>query len=199
METAKDSGKRILLILLKSFIVHTATILSKELKMSRWGVWKILKKLEEDKLILLNQIGEGKTSTYGIKLNWDNIMTEKTLVLYLTQDALRYKRWRYDFEILEKKVEFLILYGSILYSLKEANDIDILGIAKKNKIRGINDLIFEIQKIQNKKIHSINLTNEELKQELKRKNKAFVDAIERGIVLFGQEKFVNFMRKIHEN
>lgn len=199
METAKDSGKRILLILLKSFIVHTATILSKELKMSRWGVWKILKKLEEDKLILLNQIGEGKTSTYGIKLNWDNIMTEKTLVLYLTQDALRYKRWRYDFEILEKKVEFLILYGSILYSPKEANDIDILGIAKKNKIRGINDLIFEIQKIQNKKIHSINLTNEELKQELKRKNKAFVDAIERGIVLFGQEKFVNFMRKIHEN
>src|SRR3989344_6563177 len=175
METAKDSGKRILLILLKSFIVHTATILSKELKMSRWGVWKILKKLEEDKLILLNQIGEGKTSTYGIKLNWDNIMTEKTLVLYLTQDALRYKRWRYDFEILEKKVEFLILYGSILYSPKEANDIDILGIAKKNKIRGINDLIFEIQKIQNKKIHSINLTNEELKQELKRKNKAFVD------------------------
>ncbi|MEK6875985.1 MAG: hypothetical protein AABX63_01120 [Nanoarchaeota archaeon] len=180
-------------ILLRDFSSHTATSLSKELKMSRWGLWKILKKLEKDKLIEIEPIGAGKTSTSIIKLNWDNVLAEKTLALSLTQEAVKYKRWMHDFSNLQEEVDFLILYGSILYS-KEANDIDIIGVAKEKKLTKINDIIFKIQETQNKKIHSINSTQKEFKQELKKPNKAYLDAVRKGVVLLGQENFIRFVK-----
>lgn len=196
METAKKPSQKIMLALLKEIGVHTATLLAKKLKMSRWGVWKILKKLEYDKLIVLSPIGSGKTSTCTIDLNWNDVLTEKALAFHLTQEALKHKRWRFDFEKLEKEVEFLILFGSIIQFPKDASDIDILGVTKENKIGKIGNIVLEIQQAQNKKIHSINFTKKELKQELKEKNKAFIDAIKEGIVLFGQEKFISFMREV---
>ena len=192
-----SKSQKIMNILLKDFSRHTATSLAKELKMSRWGTWKILKKLEKDSLILIEPVGSGKTSTSIIKLNWDNILTEKTLALSLTQEALKYKRWLYDFSSLQQETEFLILYGSILYG-KEANDIDIIGIVKEKKLGKVNDLVFKIQEIQSKKIHSINLTQKEFKKELKKPNKAYLDAVKKGIVLLGQENFIKFVRGLSE-
>jgi len=192
-----SKSQKIMNILLKDFSRHTATSLAKELKMSRWGIWKILKKLEKDNLIIIEPVGSGKTSTSIIKLNWDNILTEKTLALSLTQEALKYKRWLYDFSSLQQETEFLILYGSILYG-KEANDIDIIGIAKEKKLGKVNDLVFKIREIQSKKIHSINLTQKEFEKELKKPNRAYLDAVKKGIVLLGQENFIKFVRGLSE-
>lgn len=198
MVIANSKSKMILLILLKDFSrTHTITSLAKELKMSRVGIWKILKKLQSEQFITLTPVGSGKTNTHTIELNWDNVLTEKALAFYLMQESLKHKRWRFDFEKLEKKVEFLILFGSIIQSPKYANDIDIFGVAKENKIGKIGDIVLKIQQTQNKKIHSINFTRKELKQELKEKNKAFIDAIKECVVLFGQEKFINFMKEVH--
>lgn len=197
MDTIKNSSQRIITILLKDFTrTHTATILSKQLKMSRWGIWKILRKLEKDTFIILEKIGTGKTSTYKVILNWDNILVEKTLVFSLTQESLKYKRWRYDFSDLEGKVDFLILYGSILHFPKEAKDIDIIEIAKEKKLAKLNDIILKIQETQTKKIHSINLTPKEFKKELKEPNRAFIDAIKKGVILFGQENFIKFIKEL---
>lgn len=194
METIVKTQK-IMVVLVKDFGSHTATSLSKELKMSRWGVWKILKKLEKNNFIIIEPVGSGKTSTTTIRLNWDNILAEKTLALSLTQEALKYKRWLHDFSSLQQEVDFLMLYGSILYS-KEANDIDVIGIAKERKLAKINDKIFKIQETQNKKIHSINLTQKEFKQELKKPNNAYLDAIKKGVILFGQENFIKFVKEM---
>ena len=38
----------------------------------------------------------------------------------------------------------------------------------------------------------------EFENELKRKNKAFIDAIKKGIILFGQENFIKFMRGLQK-
>ena len=58
-----SKAQKIMNILLKDLSSHTATSLSKDLKMSRWGLWKILKKLEKDKLIEMtnnkNSYGSG--------------------------------------------------------------------------------------------------------------------------------------------
>src|SRR3989344_7586740 len=134
METDKPNTK-ILKILLKDLAIKpTITFLAKETRMSRVGVWKIIKKMEKDKLILLNPIGAGKTSTYSISLNWENLLVEKTLALALTEDALKQQRWLSNFAELENKLDFLIIYGSILYSPREAKDIDIMGITKEKKL-----------------------------------------------------------------
>lgn len=193
METDKTKF-RILKILLKDLLIKpTITSLAKEMGMSRVGTWKTLKKLEKEKLISLSPIGTGKTSTYVISLNWDNPITEKNLVLALTEDAIKNQRWINNFAELEDKVNFLIIYGGIINHFKEADDIDILGVTNKNNFAELDESIKRIQKTQLKKIHALNFTQTEFKQELEKPNKAFIDAVKKGIILFGQEKFIKFI------
>ena len=164
--------------------------------MSRVGIWKILKQLESKKIIKLKRIGSGKTSTSIITINFDNILTKKSLALYLTEESLSQERWRTNFSDLEKETEFIILFGSIIKFIKEAKDIDIVIVAKSGKSIKIQKILDKIQKSEIKKIHNINFTQEELRRELEKKNKAFIEAIKNGVVLFGHEKFVDFMVEI---
>jgi len=185
----------ILKILLKDLSKkHTVTSLSKERGISRVGSWKLLKELEKEKLIILTSIGPEKTSVQEASLNWDNPLLEKILALLLTEEALKQNKWRYNFKELQNKVDFLILFGSILHSPKEANDIDIINLVsdEKNFVK-IDKMITDIQITQDKKIHSINITEGELKHELKNKNKAYIEALKKGVVLFGQENFIKFI------
>ena len=193
METI-NKAHEIMILLLKDFNSHTATSLSKKLEMSRWGMWKILKRLEKEHLIILKRVGSGKTSTQTIGLNWGNVLTEKNLALALTQEALRYKRWRFNFEKLEKYADFLIVFGSVLHSPEEANDVDVLVVAEKKNLSSIGDLIDEIQVSMEKNVHSINFTKSEFKKELKKGNKAYMDAVKKGVILFGQENFIKFIK-----
>ena len=195
----KHTIKKVLLLLLKDFsATHTITSLANELHLSRVGAWKVIKKLEEDNFIVVRPTGSGKTNTFLLKLNWDNILVEKTLSLYLSEEALNQKRWEANFAELEGKMDFLILYGSILHFPQEAKDIDLLGItSQKNKFVEIQQIIDRIQKTQSKKIHIINFTKMEFQEELLKPNKAFIEAVKKGVILFGQENFIRFMKKIN--
>src|SRR3989344_8527219 len=198
MLTENLTYKKVIWILFKDFSTeHTITSLAKFAKISRVGAWKILKKLEHEGLIELNPLGDGKTSAYMVHLRWENPLLAKILILFLAQEASKYKRWAFDFSDLRDKVEFMVLFGSVLFSFKDANDIDILCLVKEKNIGKLGDIILNIQKTQDKKIHSINFIKRELKQELKEKNKTFIDVFKKGIVLFGQENFVNFMKEVH--
>jgi len=197
MVTRDLTAKKVMLHILKDFSsTHTITILAKELGLSRVGIWKVLQKLDDNKYILLKTIGTGKTSASVITLNWENPILKKTLSLYLTEEALKQRLWQVNFANLEKLVDFAVLYGSILHFSQEARDIDILGIIPKKNFVKIPIIIDKVQKTQSKKIHSINFTENEFKAELQKPNKAFIGAVKKGIVLFGQEKFVEFMRGI---
>jgi len=184
-------------ILLKDFSrEHTITSLAKDIGNTRMGIWKTLKKLQSEKLITLEPIGKGKTSTYLIRLNWKNSLVEKNLNLLLTEEALKYTRWLANFSELENKADFLILYGSILHSPKEAGDIDLLGVIEDNKkVSGMKEIIEKVQISQIKKIHFIDFNEGDFKEELVlEKNPAFIDALKKGVILFGQEKFIRFVR-----
>ena len=102
----------------------------------------------------------------------------------------------HNFAELENKVEFLILYGSILNNPKNAQDIDIINISDKKKFVMIQKIIDKIQKTQLKKIHAINFTKTEFKEELITENKAIIDAVKKGIVLFGNERFIELIKEL---
>ena len=192
-----ETRQNVLKTLLQDFSAkHTVTSLSKASGMSRVGVWKVLKKLEAKKLVVLAPIGIGKTSAYSVSLNWNNVLTERGLELLLMEEAHKGERWLANFAELGKKAGFLVLFGSVLYSQRDANDIDILVVASKKRFLEINMIVSRIQRTQIKKVHATNLTESELKEELLKHNKALLDAIKKGVVLFGQEKFIQFVRRL---
>jgi len=191
------STTKIILLLFKDFsTIHTITSISDKLKISRVGVWKIIKKLESKKYLCVLSVGSGKTSTSTIKINWDNILVEKSLALYLTEEAQKQKRWLTNFAGLEKVIDFVILYGSITHSPKQAKDIDIVVVTQKKMLLKTQVVVDNIQKTLDKKVHGIYFTPSEFEKELQKPNKAFIGAVKTGIVLFGQEKFIKFMKKV---
>ncbi|HDK42555.1 MAG TPA: hypothetical protein ENG87_04195 [Candidatus Pacearchaeota archaeon] len=192
----ESSAKKLVLLLFRDFSkTHTVTSLAEELKMSRIGIWKILKRLQSENFIKLISAGSKKTSAFIININLDNVIVDKTLALYLTEEAIRQKRWRSNFSDLENIADFIILFGSALYSSQKANDIDIIIVSQKRKFIKIQKIIDRVQKTEMKKIHNINFTEAEFIIELKKHNKAVFDAVERGVILFGQEKFIKFMKR----
>lgn len=189
---------KILIVLLKQFSIDwTISSLASEINLSRVGTWKVLKKLEQDKFVILKSIGQGKTNVMSIKLNWENLVLEKKLSLILAEESLKYQRWLNNFEELRNITYFTLIYGSILHSPKEANDIDILEvISNKKEFIKIEKVIQRVQKTQIKKIHSESFTKEEFRIEIKKPNKIFIDAIKKGVILFEQENFVKFIREV---
>lgn len=199
MGTESHTSDRVLSILLKEpFVMHTATSIAKSLNITRQGTWKILNRLAKNKLINLEFVGKAKTSTATIKLNWPNPATEKTLSLILTNESLKQQRWRVNFAEIENDVNFLILFGSILNNPKEANDIDLLAIVKKKKFKMVEELIIKAQQSLLKKVHLVDLTEREFGQELRKPNKAYLDAIKKGAVLYGHDDFIRFMKGLQK-
>jgi len=198
METKEKTSERILKIVFKEpFSDHTASSLAKTLNISRQGVWKTLTRLLKEEIISLKSIGDTKKSTFDITLNSKNPVTAKTLSLLLEKEAVRYEKWRDNFKKIEKNTLFTILFGSILHSPKEANDIDLLMVVKsKQDFKDVERSIIEAQQTQIKKIHALDVTQEELKTELKNKNRAYIEAIKKGVVLFGQDNFIKFIMEI---
>ncbi|MEK6889355.1 MAG: hypothetical protein AABW80_04585 [Nanoarchaeota archaeon] len=200
MEILNPTIQKIMTFVLRQITeAPTIATLAETFNMSHVGVWKAVKGLEEINLIKLKSTGKKKNSTFTIHINWNNSLVEKTLVLALTHEVANQQRWVFNFAELEKEVEFLILYGSILHSPKEANDVDIISVVSnsKNFIK-INKSILKIQMLQSKKVHAINFISEELKKELRKENRAFLDAFKNGVVLFGQNKFVSFIKELNQ-
>ena len=199
MKTENLTSDRILSILLKEpFAMHTATSIAKSFNITRQGIWKTLNKLAENKLINLESVGDAKTSTATMKLNWFNPVTEKTLSLILTKESLKQQRWRVNFAELENNASFLILFGSILNNPKEANDIDILAVVNKKKFKAIEEITAKVQQTQLKKIHLVDLPEIEFSQELTKTNKAYIDVVKKGVILYGQNNFIQFMRDLQK-
>jgi predicted nucleotidyltransferase/DNA-binding phage protein len=197
MKTKNRTSDNILSILIKEPLAdHSATSIARALGITRQGLWKTLNKLSRDKLISLKSVADTKKSAFNIKLNFENPITEKVISLLLTKESLNYERWRFNFSEVKDYSRFIILFGSILHSPKEANDIDLLIIADDKKdFHAISKIMLKLQQTQIKKVHSIDISDNELKKELKaNKNKAYLDALKKGIVLFGQDEYVEFIR-----
>lgn len=189
----KTADKTLMILLKEPFKEHTATSLAKNLEITRQGLWKTLNRLSKENLISLKSIADIKKSAVKIDIQYKNPISIKELSLLLTKESMNYERWIDNFKSLDSHVEFLVLFGSILHSPKEANDIDILAVTKKNSFKHIDNIVLDIQRAQEKKVHLIDLTKEELKIELKKSNKAYIDALKKGIVLFGQDNFIKFI------
>lgn len=183
--------QEILLKLFRDFLAdYNSRNLSKIVGISHAGAFKILKKLEERKIVKSKKIG--KAVIYSI--NQENQIALKEIELDLMIEAQNYKRWLEEFSKLQKEAEFVILFGSLIKNEKAARDIDLLVVAKKSKFMGIKESINEKNKLLPKKIHLIIQTLEEFRFDIKNNNKTLIEIIKTGIILFGQDKFVGALK-----
>lgn len=192
-----NAGKQVLLTILKQFSEEqTITSLAQAVRMTRPGAFKVVKRLEEEGLVTIKALGKGRTSTALVKINWENPLIGKLFSLFLAEEANEHLRWQNAFKPTGNLTEFCILFGSVLKNPKEARDIDLLCILSgKERFIRLEKTLQEIQKTELKKIHAVQFTPTEFRSELKNRNPAFIDAVKKGIILYGQEKFIAFMKE----
>jgi len=184
--------KAILILFKDVHSYYNANNISKILKISHVGAQKLLKRLLKDGIVLDKKIG--KSIIYRLDLNDEYV--KKLLSFLLIDESKRFNRWREEFKGLSRKDQVVLLYGSTIIDYEKARDIDIMIILDKKNAKEVNDALKLRQDFLPKKIHSINITKEDLIENIKNKNKVTIEIIKNAIVLYGQDKYIDILKNV---
>jgi len=172
---------------------YNANSLSKIIGMTSRGTLNILKSLDKKGILTSKQ--HGKAMFY--KINFHDDYTLKILEALLISEAReKAGRWIDEFKGVFGAADIVLIFGSILKNYKKANDIDVLFMYEEKKHKKINSFLNEKNKVLFKKIHDIPQTKKDLVSNLKKGNKALVNAIKEGYVLFGQDKLIEVIKNV---
>ena len=155
------------------------------------GALKALKNLEKQGLVVGKLFGRA----IQYKINF-NLLTKKNIELLLLEEAeYKYKRWVEEFRKFDE-AQIIILFGSILKQDKKHNDLDLIFVVDKNKYASLMKKINEKNTVLVKKIHQVIQTMTDLKDNLINEDLVLLSAIKNGVVLKGQNKFVEVLENV---
>ncbi|MBU3912839.1 MAG: nucleotidyltransferase domain-containing protein [Nanoarchaeota archaeon] len=191
MKRLTKNEKRALVVLFREpFSYYNANSLGKKISVSRVGTMKLLRNLEKDKILKSKIIG--KSVVYNLDLEEDYV---RSLISFLlAEEANNFKRWKEEFKEIFKENRIVILFGSVIVNYSRANDIDLIVIADKENFKDINKKINEKRNVLPKEIHLINISPEDFLVNLEKEQKTTIEIMRTGIVLYGQNKFVEIVK-----
>lgn len=194
MKTLTETESRVLLKIVKDYShAYNAHSLSKEIGITPRGTLKILKKLASEKMLTGRRLG--KAVFY--KPNLHDIYTAKVIETLLIAEAReKAERWNEELKEVYPHTEMVLLFGSIIRNAKEARDIDVVFVVKKEEYKAIADFVSKKNKVLFKKIHEIPQTRADLKENLRNGNKALIDAVKTGYVLHGADIYVEVLKDV---
>lgn len=197
MNNVTKNEMKILLVLFKDLSnSYNANSISKIVGITPMGALKILKKMEKEQIVESKRLG--KANFY--KLNLKNPYTKTYLTFSLQREAEQaepaIKRWVNELKSFNKFATIGILFGSAIQKPSTAKDIDLLLVFEKEQAKNIEEIIKEKNRINIKKIHAIKQTEQDLKENIKNKDKILLSILKRGIVLFGYEKIIEVIKNI---
>ena len=185
--------KDTVLKLFKDFTVeYNPSSIAKELKRTRAGTFKALNFLEKD--VIVEGKNFGKARFYWINL--EDEYARKNVEILLMEEAKEYQRWKDEFKELFNYVDIVILFGSIIKNENKAKDIDLLLIFNEKNNSQVNRIIKSKNEVLLKKIHPMKQTREDLKENIKKRDRILINAIKEGIVLHGYEEFVELIKDV---
>lgn len=166
--------------------------LAKKLHISPGGMFKILKKLEGQNFLTEKKLG----NNIFYKINYKSYEALDTCKFALTEKKVTsyIKVWIKDLEVLKKKTELAILFGSVLNKGREARDVDLLLVFNKRNLRDIENLIDGLNKIKSKRVHAIYQTKGDLIKNIKKQDRAILEEIRTGIILWGRGVLVEAIK-----
>ena len=171
---------------------YNSNTLSIELGVSRVGTFKALKELENKGLLKGKTLG--KARFYTVDLNDE--YTRKNVDILLMEEARKYQRWVDEFKELFDHVKIAVLFGSITKNEDQANDIDLLLVYDIKNSKKVNSIIKEKNEILIKRVHPIKQTMDDLKNNIKKKDKVILNAIKEGVVLYGFEELLGVIKNV---
>ncbi len=193
MVSLTEKEREALLILFKDFTAyHNANSVSKVLGISRVGALKLFRRLESQGLLASQKIG--KSIVYKPKLNDDYV--KKLIAFLLADEANNFKRWKEEFKELFRKGRIVMLFGSVLSDYEKANDVDLLVASAKSEKEEIDEILEKKADILPKRLHAIKLTAIELERNIKRKEAAILDIVKTGVILYGQDDYVEVLKNV---
>jgi len=193
MITLTQKEREAVLILFKEYNnYYNANSISKILNMSHVGAQKIFKRLLQENLVTSKTIG--KSITY--KLNFKDNYVSQLVAFLLADEANKFKRWKEEFKEIFEKDRIIMLFGSTVKDYAHAHDIDLMIVIENKEVKEVNAILKKKEKILPKKIHTIKLNHQDLSENLKKKDKTFIDIIKNAIILYGQDKYVEMLKNV---
>ncbi|MBI2138759.1 hypothetical protein HYU13_04170 [Candidatus Woesearchaeota archaeon] len=171
---------------------NSINALGKRLHLSPMGIHKILKKLERQRVVMPENIGN--SAFYHI--NFSEEIAEKYAELALLEKSLNpyAAAQANDLKPLQPKVSACMLFGSILTRGKEAGDIDILVVINKEQYKEVKMLLNKVQEIKPKRLHEMVQTKEDLIGNIKKNDPPILAIIQQGAVLWGAQTIVEAIK-----
>lgn len=169
---------------------HNINQLARTLKISVGSAFKILKGLENKKILNAQSIGNARY----YKLDLGNNETVKLCELLLLEEKRQLTGYAKLYaEELQKfeNAELIMLFGSILHK-KEFNDVDAVFVTDKTK--ETSKFCLQISKMRTKPVVPLILTKKGIISELKAGNPAILSAFKEGIVLKGESIFIEVLK-----
>ena len=192
MVSLTQKERQTLLILFKDFTTfYNANSISKILRISHVGAQKIFKRLLGEGILKDQKIG--KSIIYKPKLEDDYVC--KLIAFLLADEANNFRRWKEEFKELFKKGIIVMLFGSVLKNYAKARDIDVMIVVEKKDYKEVIRIIKEKQELLPKRIHSIELTSNDLVKNIKKRKESVMDIVKNALILHGQDKYVDILKK----
>ncbi len=167
------------------------------LKISVGGAHKILKELEGRCILTTSKLG----NAVYYKIDLLNKEARKLCELVLLED--KSKRLAdnstakvYAAEIEKFKAKIIVLFGSVLTKRQKANDIDVLFVVNKTDVEEVRRFCTDVSKFKTKPVIPLIMTESDFKCKLKERNKVILEIIRAGVVLSGEDTFVNLLEAI---
>ena len=193
MTALTQKERETVLLLFKDYTTfYNANSISKVLNISHVGAQKIFKRLLQENLVISKTIG--RSITY--KLNFSNDYVANLVAFLLADEANKFKRWKEEFKELFKKDRIVMLFGSTVNDYAHAHDIDLIIVIENKEVEEVNTFLKKKEEILPKKLHSIKLNHQDLLENLKKRDKAFVDIIKNAIILYGQDRYVEILKNV---
>lgn len=194
MKGLSNKETEILLLLVKDISKdYNSNNITQKINITPAGAFKAMKNLEKRNLI--NGKRMGKAIFY--KVNLEDYYAFRTIETLLISEAReKASRWLDEFKELYEHTDIVIIFGSIIKNTKNANDIDLLIISKKEEEKNIENIIKDRKIISTKPLHVIKRTIEDFNKSLKRKDDVILNIIKSCYVLNGYDKLLGSIKNV---
>ncbi len=175
---------------------HSINEIGKLCEISPSGAHKVLLKLKKEGVLKTRNIANIKV----YDLDFDGETTRSVLELAFLPEPVKGRVLfrANDVQPLRSVTKACLLFGSYSTSKRNPEDMDILCIIEKKKFTTVKNVLEEVKKKTPLPVHEVLQTMNDIQKNITGKDPVVVDALQKGIVLWGAREIVEVIQTCHQ-